>query len=67
MPVKKQRSEKSRPSVFWVLAGLIVPLGSLLARFRIVDGEKLPRTGAFILTSNHFSGIDPVMIGMVSW
>ncbi|MGH1548437.1 lysophospholipid acyltransferase family protein [Leifsonia poae] len=66
-PPKKQRSEKSRPSIFWVLAGLIIPIGSLLARFRIVDGDKLPRTGAFILAPNHYSEIDPVMIGMVSW
>ena len=66
-PPKKQRSEKSRPSIFWVLAGLIIPIGSLLARFRIVDGDKLPRTGAFILTPNHYTEIDPVMIGIVSW
>src|SRR4051794_21514991 len=66
-PVKRQRSEKSRPSVFWVLAGLVVPIGSLLARFRIVDGDKLPRTGAFVLTPNHYSEIDPVMVGMVAW
>ncbi|MGO4594156.1 lysophospholipid acyltransferase family protein [Leifsonia sp. 2TAF2] len=66
-PVKRQRSEKGRPSVFWVLAGLVVPIGSLLARFRIVDGDKLPRTGAFVLTPNHYSEIDPVMVGMVAW
>ncbi|MEN0084308.1 MAG: lysophospholipid acyltransferase family protein [Leifsonia sp.] len=66
-PVKKQRSEKSRPSVFWVLAALVIPVGSLLARFRVVDADKLPRTGAFILTPNHYSEIDPVMMGMVSW
>ena len=66
-PPKKQRSEKSRPSIFWVLAGLIIPIGSLLARFRIVDGDKMPRTGALILTPNHYTEIDPVMIGIVSW
>lgn len=66
-PVKKQRSEKSRPSVFWVLAGILVPIGSMLARFRIIDAEKLPRNGAFILAPNHYSEIDPVMMGMVAW
>lgn len=63
----RQRSEKSRPSIFWVLAGLLVPLGSLLARFRIVDGEKMPRHGACIITPNHYTEIDPVMIGIVTW
>ena len=66
-PVKKQRSEKSRPSIFWVLAAILVPIGGILARFRIVDGDKLPRTGAFILAPNHYSEIDPVMMGIVSW
>jgi 1-acyl-sn-glycerol-3-phosphate acyltransferase len=66
-PVKKQRSEKSRPSIFWVLAGLFVPIGSMLARFRVVDGDKLPRTGAYILTPNHYSEIDPIMVGIVTW
>jgi 1-acyl-sn-glycerol-3-phosphate acyltransferase len=64
---KRQRSEKSRPSIFWVLAGLIIPLGSLLARFKITDGDKLPRHGAYIISPNHYSEIDPVMVGMVVW
>ncbi len=64
---KRQRSEKSRPSIFWVLAGLIIPLGSLLARFKVTDGDKLPRHGAYIISPNHYSEIDPVMMGMVVW
>jgi 1-acyl-sn-glycerol-3-phosphate acyltransferase len=64
---KKVRSEKSRPSIFWVLAGILVPLGSILARFRIVDGDKMPRTGAYIVAPNHYSEIDPVMVGIVTW
>jgi 1-acyl-sn-glycerol-3-phosphate acyltransferase len=67
VPPKKQRPEKSRPSVFWVLAGIVVPIGSILARFRVVDGAKLPKTGAYVLTPNHYSEIDPVMVGMVTW
>ncbi len=66
-PTKRQRSEKSRPSIFWVLAGLIVPIGSLMARFRIVDREKMPRHGAYIVAPNHYSEIDPVMVGIVLW
>ncbi len=64
---KRQRSEKSRPSIFWVLAGLIIPLGSLLARFKVTDGDKLPRHGAYIISPNHYSEIDPVMMGVVVW
>jgi 1-acyl-sn-glycerol-3-phosphate acyltransferase len=65
--MKRQRSEKSRPSIFWVLAVLVLPLGTMLARFRIVDGEKMPRHGAYVITPNHYSEIDPVMVGMVLW
>jgi len=61
------RSEKSRPSAFWILAGILLPVMNAAARFTIVDGEKFPRTGAFVLAPNHYSEIDPVVMGVVSW
>lgn len=61
------RSEKSRPSAFWILAGLILPFMHLVARYRIINREKFPRTGAFVLAPNHYSEIDPVVMGVVSW
>ena len=64
---RTQRSEKSKPSVFWVLAGLLVPPGSLLARFRVINPQKMPRHGACIVAPNHYTEIDPVMVGMVLW
>lgn len=63
----RQRSEKSRPSVFWVLAAILLPLSSLVARFRIADGDKLPRHGAYIIAPNHYTEIDPVMVGVIVW
>jgi 1-acyl-sn-glycerol-3-phosphate acyltransferase len=67
-PVSKlPRKETSKPTVFWVLAGIIIPLFSILARFRIIDGEKLPRRGAFVVAPNHYTEIDPVAVGIVSW
>ncbi len=38
-----------------------------VARYRIHDGDKLPKTGAFILSPNHYSEIDPLVIGVVMW
>ena len=61
------RSEKSRPSAFWILAGLLLPVMNLAARYEIVDADKFPRTGAFVLAPNHYSEIDPVVMGVVSW
>jgi len=61
------RSEKSRPSFFWPLAALILPVMNLAVRFRIVDADKLPRSGAFVLAPNHYTEIDPVVMGVVCW
>lgn len=61
------RSEKSRPSAFWILAGLILPVMNFAARYEIRDREKFPPTGAFVLAPNHYSEIDPVVMGVVCW
>ena len=61
------RSEKSRPSAFWILAGLILPVMNLAARYEIIDAEKFPRRGAFVFAPNHYSEIDPVVMGVVAW
>ena len=61
------RSEKNSPSVFWVLALLILPVINLAVRFKVTDAEKFPRAGAFVMAPNHFSEIDPVLMGVLSW
>jgi 1-acyl-sn-glycerol-3-phosphate acyltransferase len=66
-PRPRIRSEKSRPSAFWILAGLILPVMNLAARYEIIDAHKFPRSGAFVLSPNHYSEIDPVVMGVVAW
>ncbi|HEY9477871.1 MAG TPA: lysophospholipid acyltransferase family protein [Microbacteriaceae bacterium] len=39
----------------------------LVGRYRILGGEKLPRTGAFVLAPNHNSEIDPLVMGVAMW
>lgn len=60
-------SEKSRPSAFWPLAAIVVPLAGLMAKVRITDGHKLPREGAYILSPNHVSELDPVLVAVAVW
>ena len=60
-------AEKTRPSVFWPLAGLLVPLLSLLFKLEIEDGRKLPRDGAYVLAPNHMSEIDPLVVALAVW
>lgn len=59
--------EKRRPSVFWVLAGLVIPLWSCMVRYRFTPASKLPKTEAFILAPNHYSEIDPLAMGVAIW
>ncbi len=61
----KRRSEKT---LGWhLIAATLLPILTLMARYPVIDGEKLPKTGAFILAPNHFSEIDPVIMGRFMW
>ncbi|WP_205881125.1 lysophospholipid acyltransferase family protein [Leucobacter insecticola] len=60
-------AEKRRPSLFWVLATLILPLWSLMARYRFTPASKLPQSGPFIIAPNHFSELDPIAMGAAVW
>jgi 1-acyl-sn-glycerol-3-phosphate acyltransferase len=64
---RRPKAEKRRPSVWWLLAGPAAPIARRLARTRIIDGHKLPATGAYIITPNHMSNIDPVVVGEAVW
>jgi 1-acyl-sn-glycerol-3-phosphate acyltransferase len=63
----KARSETRRPSFFWFLAALVLPLMNLAVRFRFHHPERMPQSGAFVLAPNHYSEIDPLVIGVVMW
>lgn len=59
------RSEKTL--IFRVLAVLLIPLMNVLGKYILIDAHKVPKTGAFVLAPNHFSEIDPVVIGVAMW
>ncbi len=61
----KPRSEKI--AVFRFLAGVLIPIFELFIKFVIVDGEKVPKSGAFVLSPNHLTNLDPVIVGRVIW
>ena len=63
----RQSAEKRRPSVFWVLATLILPLWSLMVRYRFTPESKLPETGPYIVAPNHYSEVDPIAMGGAVW
>jgi 1-acyl-sn-glycerol-3-phosphate acyltransferase len=69
MGAEAARPRPTREKTFgWrVVAALAIPWVLLVARFRIRNGEKLPRTGAFVLAPNHYSNLDPVTTGYIVW
>jgi 1-acyl-sn-glycerol-3-phosphate acyltransferase len=59
--------EKSRPSAFWPLAAVVVPLTGLFARIEIRGAENFPKEGAYVLAPNHNSEFDPVIVAVAVW
>ena len=39
----------------------------LMAKLRLSGVENVPKTGAFVLAPNHYSEIDPLVIGVAMW
>lgn len=62
---KKRRSEKT--PIFRVLAGILLPLMNILGKYRIQEGQHVPRSGAVVVAPNHYSEIDPIVIGVAIW
>ena len=63
----KPRSETRRPSFFWLLAAIALPPLGLAVRYRFHRRERMPQSGAFVLAPNHYSEIDPLVIGAAVW
>lgn len=60
-------AERTRPSIFWPLAAIAVPLTSLFAKIEIIDGHKLPREGAYVLAPSHSTEFDPLIVAVAVW
>lgn len=66
--IRSRRSaEMRRPSFFWVIASLVLPIWSLMVQYRFTPQSKLPQQGSFILAPNHYSEIDPIAVGAACW
>ena len=45
----------------------MLPIFGAMVKLRIREGSKLPASGPFILSPNHYSEIDPIVMGVVVW
>lgn len=62
------RRPKSEKNLVFRLAGLVVvPFMWVCAHIVYLDGDKLPRTGAFVATPNHYSNLDPLLLSVALW
>lgn len=66
-PQHRSGPEKRRPSLFWVCAAIAVPPIKLFTRLTLQEGDRLPAKGPFILAPNHYTEIDPIVVGVAVW
>ncbi|WP_371743505.1 lysophospholipid acyltransferase family protein [Herbiconiux sp. SALV-R1] len=62
---KRRRHE--RTVAFTMLEALVVPFLNVIARLDIRGGARIPATGPFVLSPNHYSNIDPVIMAWAVW
>ena len=59
------KSEKT--AIFRFFAGLLLPFMYAVGRYRLHGTENVPKTGSFVVAPNHYSNIDPIVIGVAMW
>jgi 1-acyl-sn-glycerol-3-phosphate acyltransferase len=61
-------TKRSGPGPWWRLAQIVIlPLFNAFVTMRIKPGSTLPKDGPFIVAPNHYSEIDPVVMGVAVW
>jgi len=63
----RRGTERRRPTTFWPVAALVIPPITAVATIRVHHGEKVPRTGPFIVAPNHMTNVDPIAVGIAVW
>ena len=63
--VAKIASEKT--PIFRLISVIALPPMAFLARLQLRGVENVPTTGSFVLAPNHFSEIDPLVMGVAMW
>lgn len=57
-------SRSAETTGLWrIVGGTLEPLLRVLIRFEIRNPEKLPGSGAYVITPNHYSNLDPLTTG----
>ena len=66
MTADRQAGSEKTP-IFRLMAAMAVPPIDLIAKLKLSGVENVPKTGAFVLAPNHYSEIDPLIVGVAMW
>ncbi len=62
-----ERASEKKTAVWRIMGSAVVPILHLIGKYVIIDGHKLPKTGAFVLAANHYTEFDPFVVGYAMW
>ncbi|MEX2104717.1 MAG: lysophospholipid acyltransferase family protein, partial [Bacilli bacterium] len=52
--------------MFYVIVrGILIPIAKLYNRMSVINKEKIPSYGPYIVVANHVSYVDPIYIGLL--
>ncbi|WP_288468271.1 1-acyl-sn-glycerol-3-phosphate acyltransferase [uncultured Curtobacterium sp.] len=54
-------------TAFRITASVVIPVFRFSARYHWHGSKRLPEGGAFVLAPNHFTNIDPLVVGTAVW
>lgn len=61
--MNEPRVASEKTAIFRIFAYLLIPFMELVGRYRLHGTENLPATGSVVVSPNHYSNIDPIVIG----
>jgi 1-acyl-sn-glycerol-3-phosphate acyltransferase len=62
--IDERQAGSEKTPVFRLMAAIAVPPIDLIAKLKLSGVENVPKTGAFVLAPNHYSEIDPLIVGV---
>ena len=57
------RASREKTAIFRTFAWLLIPFMELVGKYRVRGAEHLPDSGSVVVSPNHYSDIEPVVIG----
>lgn len=68
LPVPGRRWRRGElNTAFRITASVVIPIFRFSARYHWHGPKRLPEDGAFVLAPNHFTNIDPLVVGTAVW